>query len=184
MVFNVIPHRQSNEIIRPLIEVELCQKRKMKMKTNAHVESDLQKSDSELLVRAIQLLSNMNDRLSALEAGQARTREDSNRLSIDPQRETVHWKREQGRILRSIRKQRGLTLESLESRVGISRSTLSRIEVGQASLGLSELESILEVLSYPYEEFHQQILRGLDPSSTNNLVQMYRTYDTHNMLGE
>ena len=54
-----------------------------------------------------------------------------------------------GRRLRELRKQRELTLEGLASRVGVSRSLISAIELGRSSPSLTTLRKIAGALDAP-----------------------------------
>ncbi len=109
----------------------------------------------------------VEDRLSAIEGQMVPMSVSMPQLNwdeVDARRDTAEWRREQGRFLRSIRKQRSMTLESLEEKLGVSKSTLSKAELGDTAINKEILAKLLGLLEYPIEEFHLQVIKGLDPA--------------------
>jgi transcriptional regulator with XRE-family HTH domain len=54
-----------------------------------------------------------------------------------------------GDIIRSLRKEKKISLRDLESKTKISRSLLSRYENGQLSISIDSLEAIAKVIGIP-----------------------------------
>jgi transcriptional regulator with XRE-family HTH domain len=64
--------------------------------------------------------------------------------------------------IRGIRKEKGLTLEQLGKRVGISRGMLSRLENNQSSPPIATLAKIAQGLEVPISVFFQEDVGGFD----------------------
>lgn len=67
-----------------------------------------------------------------------------------------------GELIRSRRKELKLTQEMLAKRVGVSRRTITQLELGQVSdLGIRKVMAILGALGY---ELHAEKIRTLRPT--------------------
>jgi len=73
--------------------------------------------------------------------------------------------KELGKRLAEIRKQKGLSQEDLSSRIGLSRSSLTQLELGNRNMDIITLQKLAYTLGFSLDEFVS------DQSTTENLVQ-------------
>lgn len=67
-----------------------------------------------------------------------------------------------GKIIATLREQRGWTQGELAARVGVTQSTLSRIERGQASPDPYTFRKFAEVFDLGVEEFNRRVDEAMD----------------------
>jgi len=70
-----------------------------------------------------------------------------------------------GRRLVEIRKRKGLSQEDLAKRIGLSRSSLTQLELGNRNMDIITLQKIAYILGFSMDEFVS------DESTTGNVVQ-------------
>jgi transcriptional regulator with XRE-family HTH domain len=74
-----------------------------------------------------------------------------------------------GRIIRSLRLRKGLTLEELAQRSRLSAAMISKVESGQSSPSINSLRNISEALSVPVAYmFSEETAAVTDPVSFNH----------------
>ena len=74
--------------------------------------------------------------------------------------------KELGRRLCDYRKMKGLTQDDLAKNIGMSRSSLAQIELGNRSISAFELQSIAMVLGFSIDQFLSSDFKGINESAT------------------
>lgn len=88
---------------------------------------------------------------------------------MDPTRRTAELDRRIGEALRAERQARGLSLEQVGERLGVTMQQISKYERGQGRIAAGPLLQFLAALDVAVPEFIARIRDPLDPTSRSEL---------------